>query len=134
MAPTDVAIIGAGPYGLSTGAHLVAQNGLDVHVFGHPMSFWDLHMPIGMLLRSPLEGSHLSDPCRSLTLHSYQKTTGRAVTTPLPLAQFASYGRWFQTNAVPHPDRRRVELLERNGAGFLLTIENGETFRAHSAL
>jgi FAD-dependent urate hydroxylase len=130
MAPTDVAIIGAGPYGLSTAAHLVAQNGLDVHVFGHPMSFWDQHMPIGMLLRSPLEGSHLSDPCRSLTLHSYQKTTGRAVTTPLPLAHFASYGRWFQTNAVPHPDRRRVELLERNGDGFLLTIENGETFRA----
>src|SRR5213079_230240 len=58
MSACDVAIVGAGPYGLSAAAHLRAANGLDVRVFGEPMSFWERHMPKGMLLRSPLEGSH----------------------------------------------------------------------------
>ena len=49
----DVAVIGAGPYGLSVAAHLREQS-LKVIVFGRPMSFWDRNMPVGMLLRSPL--------------------------------------------------------------------------------
>ena len=36
---TDVAIIGAGPYGLSLAAHLAAAN-VNVRVFGQPMQFW----------------------------------------------------------------------------------------------
>ena len=40
MSACDVAIIGAGPYGLSAAAHLKAADGLDVRVFGEPMSFW----------------------------------------------------------------------------------------------
>ncbi len=46
----DVAIIGAGPYGLAAARRL---RGLDVRVFGRPMSFWRDHMPKGMKLRSP---------------------------------------------------------------------------------
>ena len=37
MITCDVAIVGAGPYGLSTAAHLKAANGLDIRVFGEPM-------------------------------------------------------------------------------------------------
>src|SRR5438309_4208654 len=85
MAKCDVAIVGAGPYGLSAAAHLRAANGLDIRVFGEPMSFWERHMPKGMLLRSPLAGSHLSDPSRSLTLQAYQKKSGKQITAPLPL-------------------------------------------------
>ena len=48
----DVAVIGAGPYGLSAGAHLKAK-GIAVRVFGEPMEFWANKMPEGMLLRSP---------------------------------------------------------------------------------
>ena len=40
MITCDVAIVGAGPYGLSTAAHLKAANGLDIRVFGEPMGFW----------------------------------------------------------------------------------------------
>jgi len=41
MTKCDVAIIGAGPYGLSATAHLRKVKGLDVHTFGEPMSFWE---------------------------------------------------------------------------------------------
>ena len=36
---TDVAVIGAGPYGLSLAAHLRAR-GADIRVFGFPMQSW----------------------------------------------------------------------------------------------
>ena len=82
MSACDVAIIGAGPYGLSAAAHLKAADGLDVRVFGEPMSFWERHMPKGMLLRSPLEGSHLSDPAGALSLQAYAAAKGNPLTAP----------------------------------------------------
>ena len=134
MTTCDVAIVGAGPYGLSAAAHLRAANGLDVRVFGEPMSFWERHMPKGMLLRSPLAGSHLSDPSRSLTLQAYQKTSGNQITAPLPLYRFTDYGRWFQSQAVPDLDSRKVDRVEKNGAGFRLTLEDGETWKARRVI
>jgi len=134
MAICDVAIVGAGPYGLSAAAHLRAANGLDIRVFGEPMSFWEKHMPKGMLLRSPLAGSHLSDPSRSLTLQAYQKMSGNQITAPLPLHRFTDYGRWFQSQAVPDLDCRKVDRVEKNGSGFQLTLEDGETWKARRVI
>ena len=130
MTTCDVAIIGAGPYGLSAAAHLKAANGLDIRVFGEPMSFWERHMPKFMLLRSPLAGSHLSDPGQDLTLQGYQASTGNAITSPLPLCRFVDYGRWFQSQAVPDTDPRKIERIEKNGTGFHLTAEDGEVWKA----
>src|SRR5437899_7071977 len=64
MKSIDCTIVGAGPYGLSAAAHLRAANGLEVQVFGETMAFWERYMPMGMLLRSPWEGSHIADPNR----------------------------------------------------------------------
>jgi NADPH-dependent 2,4-dienoyl-CoA reductase/sulfur reductase-like enzyme len=130
MPVCDIAIIGAGPYGLSAAAHLKAANGLDVKIFGQAMSFWETHMPTGMLLRSPLAGSHLSDSRQALTLDAYQAATGKQITAPLPLSRFIDYGRWFQSHAIPHTDGRKVERVERNGNGFQLTVGDGETWKA----
>ena len=47
---TDVAVIGAGPYGLSLAAHLRAR-GADIRVFGFPMQSWRDSMPVGMKLK-----------------------------------------------------------------------------------
>src|SRR6266568_1627425 len=57
----QVAIIGAGPYGLAAAAHLRAQR-LEIRVLGEPMEFWKQHMPRGMLLRSSAAASSLGDP------------------------------------------------------------------------
>jgi cation diffusion facilitator CzcD-associated flavoprotein CzcO len=40
----DVAIVGAGPYGLSAAAHLRAA-GVEARVFGRTMEFWERQMP-----------------------------------------------------------------------------------------
>jgi cation diffusion facilitator CzcD-associated flavoprotein CzcO len=130
MPTSDVAIVGAGPYGLSTAAHLRAANGLDIQIFGKPMSFWEQHMPKGMLLRSPLAGSHLSDPQRSLTLHDYEQVTGSALAAPLPLPRFIHYGQWFQSRAVPSTHPQKIERIEKNGGGFYLTTDRGEKWKA----
>ena len=45
----DVVVMGAGPYGLSTAAHLQGH-GLKVAIFGKPLQLWREHMPEGMLL------------------------------------------------------------------------------------
>jgi len=134
VATCDIAIVGAGPYGLSAAAHLRAADGLNIRAFGEPMSFWERHMPKGMLLRSPLAGSHLSDPSRDLTLQAYQAATGNQITAPLPLHRFTAYGRWFQSHVVPGADPRKVELVEKSGAGFRLTLEDGETWKARRVI
>jgi 2-polyprenyl-6-methoxyphenol hydroxylase-like FAD-dependent oxidoreductase len=46
-----VAIVGAGPYGLSLAAHLGAA-GVRFRQFGLPMRLWQESMPAGMFLKS----------------------------------------------------------------------------------
>ena len=112
----DVAIIGAGPYGLSAAAHLGATDGLDVRVFGQPMSFWERHMPAGMLLRSPWSRATSSDPGGALHARRYRDDTEQPFGSPVPLDRFVDYGRWFQRQAVPGLDRRTVPARRRRTA------------------
>src|ERR671921_306892 len=58
---SDVAILGAGPYGLAAAVSLRGA-GHTVTVLGEPMSFWERNMPRGMLLRSPHAGTNIGDP------------------------------------------------------------------------
>jgi len=126
----DVAIVGAGPYGLSAAAHLGAIDALDVRIFGPPMSFWERNMPAGMLLRSPWVASNLSHPARRFTLDDYRADTEQAFGSPVPLDRFVDYGRWFQRRTVPGLDDRTVRRVEAHGDGFVLELEDGEPMRA----
>lgn len=130
MTKCDVAVIGAGPYGLSATAHLRTVNGLDVHTFGEPMSFWERNMPVGMLLRSGWAASHLADPHQSLTLEKYQAASSRSFSAPVPLDCFIDYGRWFQRQVVPDLDRRKIIRVEPKEKGFRLILETGDTMIA----
>jgi cation diffusion facilitator CzcD-associated flavoprotein CzcO len=120
-----VTVIGAGPYGLATAAHLRAA-GVEVRVFGDPMSFWSQNMPAGMLLRSPRVASSISDPHGKLDLDGYSAATGNGVGSPVPLASFVEYGRWFQSTVVPDLDERRVESIRTADGGFRLQLSGGE--------
>jgi cation diffusion facilitator CzcD-associated flavoprotein CzcO len=128
MTTCDVAIVGAGPYGLSAVAHLRKLKGLEVRVFGEPMSFWDDNMPVGMFLRSNWTATHIADPNGLLTLEAYQAASGHQFSTPVPLDQFIQYGRWFQCQAVPDVDRRKVTRVEAAPTGFRLHVAGGESF------
>jgi FAD-dependent urate hydroxylase len=126
MTDCDVVILGAGPYGLSAGAHLRNIQGLDVRVFGEPMDFWKSHMPEGMFLRSPWAASHLSDPRSSLTMDAFRQAIGENISTPIPLDRFVDYGLWFQRQAVPEVDRRRIQRIDQNTSGLRVTLADGE--------
>jgi len=127
MTRCDVAIIGAGPYGLSAAAHLRTVRGLDVHAFGEPMSFWERNMPVGMLLRSGWAATHIADPNRSLTLDAYREGSRKLFSSPVPLDRFIDYGLWYQRRAVPDLDQRKIIQVESHAEGFRLILEKGST-------
>jgi cation diffusion facilitator CzcD-associated flavoprotein CzcO len=125
----DVAVIGAGPYGLSAVAHLRSA-GIETAVFGEVMESWRQNMPVGMLLRSTPRASSISDPSRALTLERFGAAEGVALRDPLPLETFVAYGRWFQEAVAPDLDTRRVRQLESAGERFRLTLADGDTVLA----
>jgi cation diffusion facilitator CzcD-associated flavoprotein CzcO len=133
-ADCDVAIVGAGPYGLATAAYLRKAPNLEVRVFGEPMSFWTDRMPAGMLLRSPYVASHIADPGCACSLDAYQHAIGRPVGVPVPLERFVDYGRWFQRQLVPAVDRRWVARVARENGRFRLKLADGEEITAHAVV
>lgn len=125
----DVAIVGAGPYGLAAAARLRALGDVNAMVFGEPMSFW-AGMPKGMLLRSAWDACHIGFPTGELTLDSYKVASGGEFGKPVPLEAFVEYGRWFQQMAVPDVDTRRVTNVKPGPGGFQVLLDDGETVRA----
>ena len=67
---TEVAVIGAGPNGLSVAAHL-RQAGVEHRVFGHTMGAWRSNMPAGMMLKSEPYASDLSAPGTGFLARDY---------------------------------------------------------------
>jgi FAD-dependent urate hydroxylase len=124
----DVAVIGAGPYGLSAGVHLKSK-GVTACVFGEPMEFWANKMPEGMLLRSPRVASNLSDPDKAFTLEAYEAASKKEPCAPLPLDTFVEYGRWFRHQLGSDLDQRTVLRVDRDDSEFRLTLQDGEEIR-----
>src|SRR5258706_7541131 len=130
MTECDVTIVGAGPYALSAAAHLRAIKGLEVRVFGEPMSFWQRQMPVGMFLRSNWTATHIADPNGSLTLKAYQLAAGDQFSVPVPLDRFVQYGLWYQRHAVPDLDQQKVVRIESSPSGFLAFLADGRVIRS----
>jgi len=129
----DVVIIGAGPYGLSAAAHLTTIKGLDVRVFGQPMSFW-AGMPTGMLLRSNWTATQIAGPGKHFTLEEYQASSGDKFSLPVPLESFIRYGLWYQQQAVSQLDRRLVTRLENAGSLFNVMLQDGELIQSRRVI
>jgi len=132
VSDTDVAILGAGPYGLAAAAHL-RRAGLDVRVFGDPMSFWR-GMPTGMLLRSNWNATCIADFQGPLSLDAYCDAVGAHVDRPVPLASFIEYGIWVQQQAVPDLDRRPVKTLDGDQGRFRMLLDDGSRFDARRVI
>lgn len=132
----DVAIIGAGPYGLSVAAHLRAA-GVSCRQFGMPMSLWRDAMPRGMFLKSQGFASNLSAPDNSHTLEAFCRKTGHPYASyglPVPLDNFISYGQWFADELVPGIEEILVTEVSQHQGGYAVTLADGETVPARNVV
>jgi len=129
----EVVVIGAGPYGLSTAAHL-QDAGVEPYVIGQSMACWKRNMPGGMLLRSKSEASNIAAPQKHLSITAYEKASGRKIADPLPIEDFIAYGEWFQKQVVPNLDTRQVRNVSHNQDVFELTLDDGERMHAKSVV
>lgn len=134
--PVDVAVIGAGPYGLSIASHL-ARRGVDFRLFGTPMHTWRNHMPEGMWLRSEGFASNLADPGDELTLERFCSEHDFDVgawAVPVPLEVYSEYGEWFVEQAKLPVEDTHVLRLGSDPAGFVLHLASNETVRARHVI
>jgi cation diffusion facilitator CzcD-associated flavoprotein CzcO len=130
---TQLLVVGAGPYGLST-ASFARENGIDTVVLGRPMAFWREHMPAEMFLRSGPDW-HL-DPAGVHTLEAYLEERGiaQADVDPIPIGLFLDYAAWFErSKGIPAQPDYVEELTARNG-GFEATLAGGERIRAEAVV
>jgi thioredoxin reductase len=136
MKTCEVAIIGAGPYGLSIAAHL-RPRGVKFRIFGSPMRSWRNHMPKGMRLKSEGFASSLYDPDAKFTLAAYCHEQGLPYADsglPIPLETFSAYGLEFQKRFVPELEDRLVISLQRTGEGYHVGLEGGEVVAARKVI
>ncbi|MBB3882561.1 NAD(P)-binding domain-containing protein [Acetobacter oeni] len=129
---TEIAIIGAGPYGLSLAAHLRAK-GLDFRIFGHPMSFWKDSVPADLPLKAEGFALNLFEPGRGFTLEKFCQARGYAYArmgTPVPARVFREYGEAFQKTCVPELYPFMVTHLSGSEGSFTLRLDNGQVVRA----
>src|SRR5438094_364210 len=127
-----VAVIGAGPFGVSIAAHLQSA-GVNFRIFGKPMHRWQSLMPTGMFLKSEGRASNLSDPTRSHTLARYCSENALPYEEgggPIPLEIFTRYALSFQRNLAPNVEEVMVTGIERSLDGFELQLANGRTAKA----
>ncbi len=133
VSSTDVVVIGAGPNGLSIGAHL-RHAGLEHRVFGRTMGAWRFNMPAGMLLKSEPYASDLSAPGSGFLARDYCAQAAEMYherVIPLSREQFIDYGDWFAHQLVPGVEDTAVVSMTRvPTGGFMLRTATGERVRA----
>lgn len=127
----DVAIVGAGPYGLSVAAHLPERR---VRVFGEPMHTWRTCMPPDMLLRSDWDETSLSAPDNAGTIDVWAQEVGEPRQNPIPLQTFLRYADWFRARFVGETDPSNVANLDRADGLFRLTSVSGEEYDARKVV
>jgi cation diffusion facilitator CzcD-associated flavoprotein CzcO len=131
MSRVAVAIIGAGPYGLSLAAHLSARK-IENRIFGHPMRFWSDIAEAGgeRYLKSFCFGTNLSTPAPGYSFADYNGPRGLETFEPCSIANFTAYGRWFQQHNVPWVEPVEVERVDQQSGGFAIHLSDGERFVA----
>lgn len=132
----DVAIVGAGPYGLSVAAHLGGA-GLSFRQFGLPMKLWRENMPGGMFLKSQGFASNLSDPDGAFTLRAFCQASGLPYADyglPVSLDTFVAYGQWFQRHCAPGLEETLVTSVAAKDGQFELALANGDVAQARQVV
>jgi thioredoxin reductase len=128
----EIAIVGAGPYGLSMAAHFRGR-GIPFRIFGRPMDSWLAHMPKGMMLKSDGFASNIYDPDSKFTLKQFCAERGidyADMGTPVRLETFGDYGLAFRDRMVPELEDKMVVGAQQLTDGFALRLDDGEVVKA----
>ena len=125
---TDVAIVGAGPSGLSIAAHLRASH-LDFRIFGEPMIFWRRMLP-GISLKSPDFGSNIYTPEPGNTFIEWANARGMSRQEPIAMAHFTQYGLDTQQRILPMVERVNVTRVRPQSGGFEVGLADGSRVHA----
>jgi thioredoxin reductase len=132
----DVAIIGAGPYGLSLAAHLAAKR-INFRIFGTPMQTWATGMLRDSHLKSEGFATSLYEPSGSFTLGAFCAEAGLPyadIGVPVKLETFVAYGQAFQRRYVPQLEQSDIVGLARTPGGFTLRVDDGEMLTARQVV
>ena len=125
---TDVAIVGAGPYGLSLASHL-GELGVAHRIFGSPMQTWRSMLP-GTFLKSLDFATSISTPRGGHSFTAYCRSHHRDSREPCPIALFTEYGLWAQEHLVPELEQCSVSTVGLDDHGFALLLDTGERLLA----
>jgi FAD-dependent urate hydroxylase len=123
---TEVAIIGAGPYGLSLAAHLRTR-GVKYRIFGEPMRFWR-NMPEGVNLKSLAFATSIYVPERGHSFPQWCLQQGLEDFEPCTMQSFATYGCEMQRRFVPDLEEVLVTNVAMRERMFEVTLGTGERF------
>lgn len=132
IANPAVAIIGAGPFGVSVAAYL-RSFGVNFRIFGTPMHRWKARMPKGMFLKSEAFASNLADPTGSYTLQQFCAEEALPYphgSSPVPIETFSQYAISFQKRLVPMVEDVLVTTLDKRTGVFELRLATGEEVEA----
>ena len=125
-ARVDVAVVGAGPFGLSVAATLGRR--LRARVYGPALETWRARMPRDMLLRSAWEETSLWSGDAAGTIDAWAAAAGEARHEPLPVTTFLRYGAWFCERFVREHVAERVVAVEPAARGYrVVDAAGGET-------
>jgi lysine/ornithine N-monooxygenase len=133
---TEVAVLGAGPYGMAIAAHLASKR-IDHVVFGYPFSTWRDHMPKGMFLKSEPYGSDVAAPATGYGIRDFCERSGTPYchrASPLPLSTFVSYSEWYERELVPGARQDLVASVTSAPASFHLVTRTGERLTARKVV
>lgn len=133
MVDTELLVIGAGPYGLSTAA-LARERGITTVIVGRPMGFWRENMPEGMFLRSGPDW-HL-DAAGVATLEAYldARQIRPDEVDPIPIGLFLDYADWFRLQTSLDVRPAFVSRLRKTAGRFEATLDDGEQIVANAVV
>ena len=125
---TPVAVIGAGPYGLSLAAHL-GHRSVEHRIFGKPMHSWQNLLPT-MGLKSHDFATNVYVPEKGNRFVEYCRSHGKDLSEPIPFSLFAEYGLWVQRRLVAQVEESQATRITAAPGGFSVQLETGERLLA----
>jgi NADPH-dependent 2,4-dienoyl-CoA reductase/sulfur reductase-like enzyme len=128
----DVVIVGAGPYGLSIAAHL-QERGVAYRIFGQPMLTWQ-KLPRGTYLKSLGYATDVYTPGRQQNFTTYCRERNLESVEPCAMSDFAQFGMWLQSWAVPNLETAEISQITRVDNEFAVTTTDHETFIARKVI